>query len=147
MENKHLQVYSKTNNSSDYQLQSYNNNPDIHIAKSAAYVIGTLHDEVVSGAIRESELTAMKIELAKKNMKLRIMEIEKDSIKQHGSRYDPVSDRDIKTLKLDSKMKKYENKLKTIEIQISSLESRRKEYKEYLDKIKNDENVEDSDDD
>ncbi len=146
MDNTELQIYGFKSQINDNRLQHYYTNEDSKIAKNAAYVIGTLHDEVVNGVVRESELTAIRSQLANKNMKLKIMELEKESIKKYGSKYDPSSDCNIKNIKLESKKKKYENKLSKIEIQISSLESRKQDYINAIKSINNGENIEDSDD-
>ena len=148
MDSKQLQIYDGSNNHNlnNFQLENYGKYDNSKIAKNAAYVISSLHDEVVNGIVRESELSAVKAELENKNMKLRIMEIEKECIKKYGSKYNPSIDNNIKNIKLESKKKKYENKLKTIEIQISSLESRKQDYINAIKSINNGENIEDSDD-
>jgi len=119
---------TRENISNNNQLVVHTDNPGKHMAKYAAYALGSLYNDVVDNTTREVDVKRYQNEITEKNQSIEILRMEIEALKK-GSVTEDVNLVDkIKEKKIEKQRNKYKARLDKINIQISCYQSKKDDF-------------------
>ena len=114
------------------QLIVHTDNPSKHMAKYAAYALGSLYSDVVDNTSREVDVKRYQNEITEKNQSIEILKMEIEALKKGTVNEDVNLVDKIKEKKIEKQRNKYKSRLDKINIQISCYESKRDDFTKIL---------------